>query len=224
MKVTDKYDEETEQLSDDLVDITGKVIDLTKTASNPKGISLFTDETQTEYKSIYTYLQEISEIYDELGDKQQQELLEKLFGKNRASVGAAIINNFSAAEKAMDTMANSAGSAEKEMSIVTETLTYKLNALKVTGEGVAQNLFNRSKLGSAIDGLTSMLSVVDKVTEKLGLFKTVALGITAALSFKNIGRDKMFSLNLNMPITACVLSDMIVFMWSFVKYTMVNEA
>ena len=224
MKVTDKYDEETEELSDDLVDITGKVIDLTKTTSNPKGISLFTDETQTEYKSIYTYLQEISEIYDELGDKQQQELLEKLFGKNRASVGAAIINNFSAAEKAMDTMANSAGSAEKEMSIVTETLTYKLNALKVTGEGVAQNLFNRSKLGSAIDGLTSMLGVVDKVTEKLGLFKTVALGITAALSFKNIGRDKMFSLNLNMPITACVLSDMVVFMWSFVKYTMVNEA
>lgn len=206
------YDEQTEELSDDLVDITGKVADLTKTASNPKGVSLFTDETQTEYKSIYTYLQDISEIYDELGDKQKQQLLEKLFGKNRASVGAAIISNFSAAEKAMDTMANSAGSAEKEMSIVTETLTYKLNALKETGVGVAQNLFDRSRLGLAVDGLTSILNVVDKVTEKLGLFKTVALGITAALSFKNIGRNKMFFLDLNMPITTCVLSDMIVFM------------
>lgn len=85
MKVTDKYDEETEQLSDDLVNIKGEVIELTKTASNPDGISLFTDETQTEYKSIYTYLQQISKIYDELGAKEQQELLEKLFGKNRAN-------------------------------------------------------------------------------------------------------------------------------------------
>ena len=47
------YDESTEELSDDLVDITGKVIDLTKVASNDyKGVSLFTDETQEHYKSI----------------------------------------------------------------------------------------------------------------------------------------------------------------------------
>lgn len=79
------YDEQTEELSDDLINIKGEVIELTQTASNPKGVSLFTDETQTQYKSIYTYLQDISKIYDELGAKQQQQLLEKLFGKNRAN-------------------------------------------------------------------------------------------------------------------------------------------
>lgn len=79
------YNEETEELDDSLVTIKGDVVNLTKTASNPNGISLFTDTSQTEYKSIYTYLQEISKIYDELGAKQQQQLLEKLFGKNRAN-------------------------------------------------------------------------------------------------------------------------------------------
>ena len=78
------YDEETEQLSEDLVNITGDVIDLTKTASNPDGISLFTDETQEHYKDIGTYLHEISDIWSELDEKSQQTLLEKLFGKNRA--------------------------------------------------------------------------------------------------------------------------------------------
>lgn len=61
-------------------------MELTKTASNPEGISLFTDETQEEYKSVYKYLQEISEIYDDLGAKQQQKLMEKLFGKMRANI------------------------------------------------------------------------------------------------------------------------------------------
>lgn len=81
------YDEETEQLSDDLVDVTGKVADLTKVASNGgHGISLFTDASQTEYKSLVTYLGEISDIWDELDQKSQNELLDKLFGKNRANI------------------------------------------------------------------------------------------------------------------------------------------
>lgn len=65
------YDEETEELSEDLENISGTIADLTKTASNPGGISLFTDAAKTEYKSTYQILEEISEIYDELTDKQQ---------------------------------------------------------------------------------------------------------------------------------------------------------
>lgn len=81
------YDEETEQLSEDLVNITGDVINLTKVASNNyKGVSLFTDATQTEYKDIYDYLEGISEIWDELDAKTRQTLMEKLFGKNRANI------------------------------------------------------------------------------------------------------------------------------------------
>lgn len=47
------YDEETMELSEDLANIEGDIADLTKTASDPNGISLFTDSTRTEYKSTY---------------------------------------------------------------------------------------------------------------------------------------------------------------------------
>ena len=184
------YNEETEELDESLVNITGDVIDLTKTASNPKGVSLFTDETQTEYKSVYTYLQEISKIYDELSAKQQQQLLEKLFGKNRASVGAAILENFSAAEKAMTTMTHSAGSAEAEMSTIAESLEYKLNALKETGTGIFQNLFKREDFGAVVDALTSILGVVDTLTEKLGLFGTIGVGVGLTAFIKNFEKLK----------------------------------
>lgn len=171
------YSEDTGELSDELSDISGQVIDLTKVASNDfKGISLFTDDSQTEYKGIYQYLQEISQIYDELGAKERQNLMEKLFGKNRASVGMAILSNFSAAEKAMGTMAGSFGSAEKEMETITESLTYKLNALKETVVGIGQNLFARGDMASVIDGLTRVLEVIDKITGKIGLFGTIAAG------------------------------------------------
>lgn len=73
------YDEETEELSEDLENISGDIADLTKTA-NHAPISIFTDATKTEYKSTYQILKEISEIWDDLTDKQQADLLEKLGG------------------------------------------------------------------------------------------------------------------------------------------------
>lgn len=180
------YDEETEELSDDLVNIKGEVVDLTKTADNPNGISLFTDANQTEYKDIYEYLGEISDIYDDLSAKNQQSLIEKLFGKNRASVGAAIIKNFDAARKAMDNMTNSAGNADKEMDTIKQSLEYKVNALKETGVGIAQNLFQRDDMKTFVGGLTNVLEVVDKLTEKLGLFKTVAISGGLIAGIKSI--------------------------------------
>ena len=79
------YDEETNQLSDDLVNVTGEVADLTKTTKNAQGISLFTDASQEHYKSMVQYIGEIYDEWDLISEKNQTELLQKLFGKNRAN-------------------------------------------------------------------------------------------------------------------------------------------
>lgn len=198
-------DEETEQLSADLVNVTGKAVDLTKTASNDfKGVSLFTDETQTEYKSIYDYLVEIADIRDELSEKNQQDLLETLFGKHRANVGAAILENIEAAKDSMDIMANSFGSADKEMGIIEESISYKINALKETLVGIAQEGIGRDVLGNIIDSSTRLLDsisdvssplnallstfnklfdIATKLADKIGVIPTILAGITV----KNLG-------------------------------------
>lgn len=79
------YDEETNQLSDDLANVTGEVADLTKTAQDSQGVSLFTDTTQEHYRSMVEYLGDIADRWDLISEKNQTELLQKLFGKNRAN-------------------------------------------------------------------------------------------------------------------------------------------
>ena len=180
------YDEETESYSNDVEMLSGKIADLTKTASTPGGISLFTDETKTEYKSTYQLLEEISKIYDDLTDKQQAELLETLAGKRQGQIVAATIKNFDAAKKAMDNMSNSAGDADKEMATIQQSLEYKLNALKESGVGIAQNLFQRDEMKLVVDSLTGVLTIVDKLTEALGLFGTAAAGVGIAEFVKNL--------------------------------------
>lgn len=65
------YDEETNELSEDLTNITGEVAELTKTVQHSQAISLFTDETQQHYKSMVQYLGELSDRWDEISEKNQ---------------------------------------------------------------------------------------------------------------------------------------------------------
>ena len=215
------FDEDTEELSDDLVDVSGKVANLTKVASNGNlGISLFTDSSQTQYKSLVQYLGEISDIWDELDQKTQNDLLEKLFGKNRAQVGAAIIQNMDAVRKSMDVMANSAGSADREMSIAMDSIGYKMNTLKETGTGIAQNLFGREEMKTVLDGINSLGKGIDWLTDKLGLFGTLGAGAGLFAGIKNVGGcENAHSHCFELPTIICVLWDTKVFVLSNVKYT-----
>lgn len=80
-------DEETEEYSEDLDVLTGKIADLTKVASNNnRGVSLFEVGNPEQYRSTYDILKDIADIWNELTDKDQAQLLEVLFGKQRANL------------------------------------------------------------------------------------------------------------------------------------------
>lgn len=179
------YDEDTEELSEDVMELTGKIADLTKTASKPSGISLFTDSAKTQYKSTVQILREISEIYDELTDKQQAQLLEALGGKRGGQAIAAALNNWDAVESSLESMQHSAGNAMKEMETIEQSLEYRLNALKETAVGTFQNMLSQKDAAIIFEFLTGLLNVIDSLTSSLGLFGTAIVGIEIAAFIKN---------------------------------------
>lgn len=180
------YDEETEKYVGNLEELSGDIADLTKSTEHPLGVSLFTDTSKTEYKSTAQLLRDISQIYDELTDKQQAALLEKLAGKRQGQILAAILNNFSAVESSLETMKESAGSADREMGIIEQSLEYKINRLKETGVGVFQNLFQREDMGIVIDTLTGVLNVIDGITGSIGFLGTALATVGIVAFIKNL--------------------------------------
>lgn len=181
------YDEETNQLSDDLVNVTGEVADLTKTAQDSQGVSLFTDATQEHYRSMVEYLGDIADRWDQISEKNQTELLQKLFGKNRANAGAAIIQNFDQVRAAIEAMDKSAGSSEAEMSAIESSLSYKINALKETWVGCVQDMVDRGDLGTIVTGLTKVSEAITFLLDKLGILGSIGLGAGIFSGIKNVG-------------------------------------
>lgn len=188
------FDESTGEYSEDLQNITGKLIDLTKTAQHAQGVSVFKPGSTTEFKSLVDYFREIHDIWDEMSQKQQNDFLLQAFGRTQAQGGASLIKNFSAVEKALQEMEKSAGSSDREMATVEQSLEYKLNSLKETWVGTAQSIIDRGDLGIVIDGLTKISEVLGTLIDKIGLVKGAAIALGAALSFNNVGRGKMHPL------------------------------
>lgn len=187
------FDESTEEYSKDLANITGELIDLTKTAEHAQGISIFKEGSTTEFKDLTDYFGEIADIWDEMSQKQQNDFLLKAFGRTQAQAGAALIQNYKGVTKALDEMEQSAGSSDKEMETIEQSLEYRINALKETWVGTIQQMVDRGDLGTIVDGLTKLSEGIGFVTGNLGLLKTAALGIATALSFKNVGECNYIS-------------------------------
>lgn len=182
------YDEETEEYIGDIEELTGKIADLTKTAKTPGGISLFTDATKETYKSTYQILKDISEIYNDLSDKNQAELLETLAGKRGGQVLAGILEDFSEVERAMNNMEEAAGSADAEMKIVEESLAFKMNNLKQTWIGIIQEVLNKGLIGKALDFLTKFSEILGVIVKKLGIIGTAGIIGSGFALFKNWGK------------------------------------
>lgn len=172
-------------MSSDLENISGDIYDLTKV--NGKGISIFTDENRDTYKSTYEILKEIAGVWDELTDKQQADLLEKLGGKRGAQSIAGILADFDEVERAMSEMENAAGSADEEMGIIRDSLEFKINALKQTWVGTLQEITDRGDIGNIVDKLTAISEGLGGVILKLGIAKTAFIGLSTVVGSQKFG-------------------------------------
>lgn len=184
------YDEETEEYIGNIEELSGTIANLTKTAATPGGISLFTDEAKTEYKSTKQLLLDIGEIYQDLTDKDQAGLLEALAGKRQGQIVAAILNNLDTVTESINKMETDTDSASRELETALDSIDVKWRQMKETwGTGVAQNLFQRDDMKTVIDSFTKLGEAVDWLTSKLGLFGSIGLGAGLFAGVKNIGKN-----------------------------------
>lgn len=182
------YDEETESYSNDTEELSGKIADLTKTAKTPGGISLFTDETKQTYKDTYTLLKEISEIYDNLTDKNQAALLETLAGKNRGNQIAALLQSFKSGqvEKAYEASLNSAGSAQQEQNRWMQSIEAKIEKFKATFQELSTNVLSSDIFGFAVDSGTVFVDVLNKIISVGNGIPVLFASIAGIKIFKNL--------------------------------------
>ena len=176
--------------TDDLADSTSKLREEIKGLT---GVDIMADKDT--FKSTAEIIKEIGAVWNQLSDVSQAATLEKLAGKNRASTVAGLIENYKTIDKVIEAASNADNSALDENQKIIESIDGRIQQLSNRVQEFWYNLVDDSVVKSAVSALTTIVEGGTKLIDTFGTLPTLLTAIGAGLSFKNVGRDKMYSLS-----------------------------
>ncbi len=135
---------------------------------------------ENTFKNTTEILREMSQVWDDMTDVNRAAALELLGGKRQANVLAAVIKNFDLVEEAIQTSADSAGSAMAENEKYMDSIQGHIDQFTNAVQTMWMNFINADATKFLVDVGTRLVSVVDKV----GVLKStilILLGVVAPL-------------------------------------------
>ena len=165
------------------------------------GVDIMLDENT--FKSTYDIMDELAEKWQDLTDVEQATITELIAGKRQGNIISSLLNNFDIARDALETSKTSSGSATKEHEKYMDSLEAKLNQLQAAWQEFSLAFMNSDFLKGLVDAGTGILTILTDIIDSLGVLPTLIGAVVAAMSFKKIGKDKMFSFSVNVPIVIC---------------------
>ena len=188
-------------------------------------VNIFEDDGKT-YKNITEVYRGIANVWKELSQTDQSQLLELIAGKNRANQIMSMVEHWSDVENAINKANNAEGTAAKENEKYMNSMQGKIAATQAAWQALSNSFLSSDFLKGLIDSGQTFLNVMNDIVKTTHALPPILAVIAGYLSAsKNIGRDKMFSLNSsNMPIVVIVLFGYGQFRYyRLLKYNMVNE-
>lgn len=169
--------------TDGLIESTSKLRDEVLALS---GVDILEADGQT-FKSTYQILDEISQVYDDLSDVSQANLLEIFAGKRQSNILAATLSNFDTARDALETSLNSSGSALKEHEKWQKSLEAQTLKLESAWQSLSQTFMSSKFLHGALEAVIGLVDGIEGLIDTIGVIPTLVTAFTAFQSFKGQG-------------------------------------
>lgn len=175
---------ELEELGEETEDVVESTSKLQAEIKALTGVDILESDGNA-FKSTYQILKEISEVWNDLSDLNQATVLEDLFGKRQANIGASILSNFDVAEKTLKESLNSEGSAEKEYKKWLESIEAKQAQFKASFEALSNSLISSDFVKGAVESGSKILDLITKINDGLGLIPILLSTISSVWLTKN---------------------------------------
>lgn len=156
-----------------------------ETVLNGVGIKL-RDDNNT-FRNFGDVLDETASKWNSYGDVQKRAIAKAFAGTNHMEQFLVLMSNYDKALEYQGVSENSEGYGTKKYEIWKEGLTANTEALKNAFQSLSATVMDSDLMDGFIKGGSSALTVINTMIQKLGLLKTVLLGIAGVKIFQNLG-------------------------------------
>ena len=160
-----------------------QILNMTKGAVN-----IMDSADPTKFRDYYDVMSDIAEILPKLNQTDQSNLIETLFGKNRANQGQAILQAFQSGQiqKAYQTALNSAGSAQKEQDRWLQSAEAKIQQFKAQFQSLSTTAIDSNVFKGLIDSGTTLLNILTQLIDVGGGIPLMLGAIGGTAFIKNL--------------------------------------
>lgn len=160
-----------------------QILNMTKGAVN-----IMDSADPTKFRDYYDVMADIADVLPKLSQTDQSNLIETLFGKNRANQGQAILQAFQSGQiqKAYQTALNSAGSAQKEQDRWLQSAEAKIQQFKAQFQDLSTTAISSDVFKGLVDSGTGLLNVLTQLIDVGGGIPLMLSAIGGVKLFKNL--------------------------------------
>lgn len=109
--------------------------------------------------------------------------------KNRSNIAASIVQNHELLASVYESSQGAEGSALEENEKFIDSIEGKIQQFQNELQEFWYGLIDSETIKTIIDAGTKILDILGKITDKIGLLGTAAIGVGAALSFKTLSKN-----------------------------------
>lgn len=151
-------------------------------------VNIMNSADPTKFRDYYDILKDVSDVYDDLSQTTQADLLETLFGKQRGNQGAALIQAFQSGQiqKAYQATLNAEGSAQQEQDRWMDSMEAKVQQFKAQFQELSNTAFESDFLKGLTDSGTGFLNVLTEIIDVGGGLPALLTAIGGIKLFKNL--------------------------------------
>lgn len=141
-------------------------------------------------------LKELSDQYTKLDESNplRTDLLNSVGGSYGSEALNAILENYGLYEKMLQDYANGGGTVAAEAENTANSWEGAMNRLNNTWTSTIGNIADSEAVTMIADSFNNILSIINNLTNSLGSLGTIGVAAGLFAGFKNVGRDKMYSL------------------------------
>lgn len=150
--------------------------DLSNVETVLRGVGISLRDTDGEFRNFGDVLDETADRWSEFGTVQQRAVAQAFSGTNHMNDFMVLMQQYSKAQEYMQIADDASGTSMEKYSAYTDSLEGKLEGLKSTFESLSNTVLDSDALKGMISGGTSVLGLIDKLTNSLGVMGTVAVG------------------------------------------------
>lgn len=159
------------------------------------GVDIMLDDTT--FKSTAEIIKELGEVWGNLDDITQANILEQIAGKNRASTVAGLLENYELIDEVIQSAENADGSALRENEAYLDSIDGKIDQLTNSVQRFWSVALETDTVKTVLSFLTDLLNKITDLVDLLGTVPSIGGIVGTIVGLRNIskggGRAKKYA-------------------------------